>query len=214
MVDSCPHLHKIDDDITGDEVCTDCGQIVGSCRLFHPNNQWREGVQAVFRSIYKRKHHFSERISQWLCQDRTVPEFVVDLVKKNSRPYLTKTGIRQILRKNGLQTYIENWIQIYCRVTGEKIEPPPSEIIEQMKELFVCIEVAFIKHRPKHRKSMMNYNFIFVRLLQHFHLKDHYKWFPPLKSRIKIRSTDDIWKSICGFTGMSYQPLPVVRSLR
>jgi hypothetical protein len=188
--------------------------VIGSCALFHPLNQWREGTQLCLRSIYKRKHHFSERISQWLCQDRSVPQFVIDLVKGSTKSNLTKTAIRHVLRKNGLQTYIENWIQIYCRATGEIIEAPDSQILEKMKDLFIHIEVAFLVHRPANRKSMMSYNFIFLRLLQHFNLKEHYKWFPPLKSRLKIKTTDDIWKSICKFTDMSYQPLPAVRSLR
>ena len=43
---------------------------------------------------------------------------------------------------------------------------PDSEVVERIRQLFLYVEVAFNVHRPENRKSMIHYNFVFVRILQ------------------------------------------------
>jgi hypothetical protein len=214
MSDSeCDHDHTISDFQEGYIVCMSCGRVVDSCKMDHPW-QWRDGCSAVPKSVYKRKHHFAERIAQWMCDDRIVPNEVIDTIRRDMTPPLNKSKIRAILRKNQWQKYIENWIQLYCRTLSEPFPMVDKDILEEMKTQFMFIEVAFIKTRPTERKSMLNYNYLFLRLLQYHGLKEHYKWFPALKSRVKVKFLDGVWKDICNFNNFPYQPLPTSRLLR
>ena len=63
-------------------------------------------------------------------------------------------------------------------------------------------------------KCIINYNFLFVRMLQCLNMSEHYKWFPMLKSKAKVRALDEIWKGMCKSMGVEYVPLPSFKSLR
>jgi hypothetical protein len=90
--------------------------------------------------------------------------------------------------------------------------------IAAMKEMFLLWEQAFMSNKPTTRKCIINYNFIFVdlfvRMLQCLNMTEHYKWFPMLKSKAKVRVLDGIWKDMCKSMGVEYLPLPSFRSLR
>ena len=127
---------------------------------------------------------------------------------------VTKTAIRAVLREIHARKYIENWIEIYCKITNTPYPAPDTYKLECMKELFSQYEVAFMKLKPEYRKAMLNYNYVFVRLLQTVNMPEHFKWFPPLKSRVKLRVLDAVYDSMCGYLGTTRIPLPVGKTLR
>ena len=86
--------------------------------------------------------------------------------------------------------------------------------VAAMKEMFLLWEQAFNANRPATRKCIINYNFLFVRMLQCLNMSEHYKWFPMLKSKAKVRALDEIWKGMCLSMGVEYLPLPSFKSLR
>ena len=105
---------------------------------------------------------------------------------------VTKTKIRAALRKTGAAKYIERWISIWSALTGEAAPVIQPDDMLYFRELFVQIERAFMTHRPAHRKSMISYNFIFVRMLQIRGLPQFYKFFPQLKSKAKFKSKSNV----------------------
>ena len=183
----------------GEIVCSDCGLVVDSvlCDVFG-NTMPLRSVKP--RSLYRRKHHFNERLSQWLITTRRVDNKTIskvrDLIEQDGSPKatVTKTRIRYALRKLGLAKHIENWIEIHCEIMGRPYPVIESETLERIREHFLHIETAFEKHRPDGRKCILSYNFILSRILQVYNLTDHLKWFPPLKSRAKLRQLDVTWQ--------------------
>jgi hypothetical protein len=213
-LETCVHS-PYEDTLNGDIVCTKCGLVIAD-KVYTPLEYTGATHTYTRKSIYKRAHHFNERIYQWTCRDPAVDPTILVLVKdelQNDLP-ITKTKIRLALRKHGGVKYIERWIQIYVHITNCEAPTPSSMQIAAMKEMFLLWEQAFMSNKPTTRKCIINYNFIFVRMLQCLNMTEHYKWFPMLKSKAKVRVLDGIWKDMCKSMGVEYLPLPSFRSLR
>ena len=206
--EGCTHKQTHTDTAKGDMVCMDCGKILDS--VLHDEYGRTMPLHNIKpASMYKRKHHWNERISQWLVGVRRVPDDVIAKVKRTilhsnvNLPSLTKTDIRKVLRSLHLQKHIEHWVEIYCMVKETPFPVCDSEKVEEIREQFLAIECAFMKHQPTGRKCMINYNYLFNRLLELHHLEEHQCWFPNLKSKSKLRTLDKIWEDISGTLGMS-----------
>jgi len=211
----CDHSNNRFDREQGCVVCVRCGVILIP-QIFTDayNNLTFTGDKCGKVSMYKRKHHFNERIAQWTVARERVPDEVVAEVKRRIKGTVTKTAIRAALREMRRRQYIENWIEIYCKITNTPYPAPDTDKLDWMKEIFCQYEVAFTKLKPEYRKAMLNYNYVFMRLLQTANMPEHFKWFPPLKSRVKLRSLDMMYDSMCGYLGIPNRPLPAGRTLR
>ena len=215
VVTRCDHNDVWFDRRQGSVVCLTCGFVLAD-HIFTDayNNLTFTGDTWGKVSMYKRKHHFNERIAQWTVSRERVPDEIVAEVKRRVKGTVTKTAIRAALREIHARKYIENWIEIYCKITNTPYPAPDAYKLECMKELFSQYEVAFMKLKPEYRKAMLNYNYVFVRLLQTVNMPEHFKWFPPLKSRVKLRVLDAVYDSMCGYLGTTRIPLPVGKTLR
>lgn len=196
----------------GQWVCTGCGLVAGG---YFPELPWMPGMP---HSTYRRIHHYNERIIQFLCMDSPPPAAVMAVVRAwfAQRPTVTicKHRIREALRQVQESKYAEKWISIYCVLTGTPRPYIDGAVVDRMRSSFVGIEVSFLRHRPPGRKSMLNYNFVFVRQLQRFGQLDHFKYFPMLKSKNKVRFLDAVWKRIVPDLGWEYMPLPTAKQFR
>jgi hypothetical protein len=195
----------------GTIVCVKCGEELSS---FVP--QRLEYIPEGHRRIpvYRRIHHFNERMSQWLCMDSAPPMAIMQFCKDEIKAPVTKTKIRAALRKAKGQKYIEKWIHIYCFITQHPAPSVCSFKLQRIRELFPYVETAFLSHKPPTRKSIISYNYIFVRLLQMLEMQDQFKWFPLLKSRVKLQCINGIWRNMCTTIGIEYTDLPTFKSLR
>lgn len=211
----CVHTNVYHDEREGDTVCVDCGLVVAENALSK-----REYLVATHttkhKSVYRRIHHFNERINQWMCQDPPVPNELIAQIKPELLANLpvNKTKIRAVLHKYSGVKYIERWLQIYCRVTGHVVPTPGYMVREAMKQMFILHEAAFEACKPPGRKCIINYNLLFVRMLQLLNLSEHYKYFPMLKSKAKVRHLDGVWQNMCKQMGVAYLPLPSCKTLR
>ena len=214
----CDHQTTRTDHKNGEITCTCCGLIVDSILTdVFGNTIPLKNIKP--HSLYRRKHHFNERLSQWLCLTRRVPDSVMTLVRDSlpspPPPVITKTVLRSVLRKLNLAKYIENWIEIHCHLTGRPYPVIDSEMIEKIRDLFIKIEIAFEKHRPPTRKCILSYNYVLARIFQIYSLHDHLQWVPPLKSRAKLKYLDSIWSNMVKSLGLPDIPPPIFnKSLR
>ena len=216
----CDHQTTRTDHKNGEITCTCCGLIMDSILTdIFGNTIPLKNIKP--HSLYRRKHHFNERLSQWLITTRRVDTETVLKVKEliemdgYPRTTVTKTRIRHALRKLGLAKHIENWIEIHCEITKRPYPVIEGCTLERIREHFLQIEVAFEKHRPDGRKCILSYNFIMSRILQVYNLTDHLKWFPPLKSRAKLKQLDVTWQHMARHMGLPSIPPPIFnKSLR
>ena len=210
--EECTHpsdAQKIDRK-AGEIVCTNCGSVVDAIlEDMFGNTLPRVGVKPP--SLYRRRHHFSEQISQFCVSVRCVPDSVITKVKHSlcNTHMVTKTSIQLALQSIGQAKMIENWIEVYCLVTEMLFPQPPGEVIEWLTETFIKIETAFIRTHPPERKCILHYNYLFQRLFQIKAMPEYLKWFPLLKSKPKLKNLDNMWWEICDQTGIPKIDLPV-----
>ena len=202
-------IHEAD----GDYVCIGCGSV-------HSNMVMQYDDQFFFtkRSSYKRIHHWNERINQFLCLDNPPPHHIFQSVREwfDARPGtpITKPKIREALRSMRQQKFVEKWIAIQCHLTDTPPPNPDAAVVERLRVMFATIERHFHNRKPAGRKSMINYNFLFVRTLQHLGQHQYIRFFPLLKSKNKIKQLDDVWRLICSDIDWPYLPLPSVKQFR
>ena len=91
----CDHSNNRFDREQGCVVCVRCGVILIP-QIFTDayNNLTFTGDKCGKVSMYKRKHHFNERIAQWTVARERVPDEVVAEVKRRIKGTVTKTAIR------------------------------------------------------------------------------------------------------------------------
>jgi hypothetical protein len=207
----CKHKERYTYYTDGYQVCLDCGLILHECvfeqNAYLPNHR--------YKTVYQRLHHFNERLSQFLANEPPVPKEIVAQVRAIiGGGTVTKTKIRAALRQLKAPKYIERWVAIWCTITGEPAPVIQSMDMEHMRSMFVQIERAFMTHKPANRKAMINYNFVFVRILQTLNLPQYYRFFPQLKSKAKFKYIDGIWHDMCKWLNIPHLPFPHIKSLR
>jgi hypothetical protein len=151
----------------GSAVCDACGCVLDGLVLYGQ----MYGVRLTTRhSNYKRIHHFHERISQLLLLETQIPLIdmldIAESFKAGGYTTLDKATVRAILRSLNKQNWIERWLQIVHRVSGYTPPPPGPQLVQALDALFVEIQGPFEKHKPPTRTNMLNYNYVFHRLLQ------------------------------------------------
>ncbi len=213
---TCPHDRQWTDEVAGDVVCVQCGLVLAE-GIISRKEFYGDAMTIHRKSVYKRIHYFNERIQQWQCSEPVVPPEVIkkvaELIEKTNGP-LTKTKIRTALRAIKESKYNERWLQIYCNLTGHRVPTLPPQATEALRAMFILWESAFRAVRPESRTCMINYNYLFTRGLQYLHLPEHFKYFPTLKSRSKVRVLDEIWGHMCKQLGIEFRPLPTCKTLR
>ena len=145
--DTCAHISSYTDHAKGTVTCIECGLVLDAVlEDIFGNMMPLKCVKLAL--LYHRKHHFNERLSQWLCLTRCVPNTVIDQVVAEVSPNttLTKTILRGILRHLGHARYIKNWIEIHCHITHRPYPVITNEQIEAIQEMFIKIEITFEKH--------------------------------------------------------------------
>lgn len=210
----CNHDDTMFDRRQGSVVCLQCGYVLSDHIFTDMYNNLITNEERGRVSLYKRKHHFNERIAQWTVARERVPDSILKAVRARIQGPVTKTSIRTALRELRARRYIENWIEIYCKLTNTSYPAPDSYKVDVMKEHFCQYEVAFMKLKPDNRKAMINYNYVFVRLLQALNMPEQYRWFPPLKSRVKLRMIDSVFDQMCYYLNMKFVPMPPGRLLK
>lgn len=121
-------------------------------------------------------------------------------LKKNRIKNITYTQIatvKGILKKLKLNDYYEHIAYIISKITGNPAPAINRETEEKLKKMFDKIQEPFEKHCPKERINFLSYSYVLHKFCQLLELDEYVRCFPLLKSRIKLRVQDEIWKKIC-----------------
>ena len=195
----------------GSAVCGSCGCVLDGLVLYGQ----MYGIRLTTRhSNYKRIHHFHERISQLLLLETQIPSrdmlAIAECFKESGYTTLNKATVRAVLRSLKKQTWIERWLQIVHRLSGFTPPPPGPQLVQALDSLFVEIQDPFEKHKPAGRTNMLNYNYVFHRLLQKLGCVAYCKFFPIIKSKSKLEALDGIWAEMCSTLNWRVEPLKPV----
>lgn len=185
-----------------EETCSSCGLVLEE---FFPEAP--PMADCCNQSNYLRKYHVSERLKQYCLDDTDVPDSVVESVRGRMRgKEWTKDNIRQVLRALKLQKYIEKYLQIKARCTGDRPPTMSAEIMDRVQEMFLQVELPFAMFKPASRTNMLNYNYVFSQLFILLDMPQYLPYFPLLKSKQKLAELDAIWAKICEYNDWDFWP--------
>lgn len=185
-------------------VCDTCNTIE---KVITDNEKpsYKDPPKEISYFSYKRINHYTEWLNQIQGKETTeIPDEVFkNIIKelKKQRIYdyttVTRSKIKEILKKSKQNKYYEHIPYILNRITGNPNPHLSPELEDKLKQMFKSIQVPFLKYSPLNRKNFLSYSYVIHKFLQLLDQDEYLKYFPLLKSREKLHQQEDIWKKIC-----------------
>lgn len=231
--DSCAHCgskNSVLDEAEGDMCCLDCGtcwrHFDNTIKAVDYQEQVELGAEMYFlpkKTEYKRMQHFCDLLNQ--LQDKRDVRLDEDLLRDvkarisedfpaTHKPTL-KT-IRTVLKKIGVgYRQYENAQAILNKISKydkKVLLEIPHDVERRMKGMFMRVEHAWKRcddasGAKASRKSFLSYSYVIKQLLRILGHKDLADRIPTIKSKARIRSHDEAWKSICKLCKFEFEPL-------
>ena len=157
---------------------------------------------------YKRIDHLREHLNVIKIDIiKEIPKdeltYIMEHVKKycfsqcKTEKDVTTLEIKQILKNIGYRKYYVYAQLIHQRITGIPIPQLSDQETEEVVKRFTKISKVYYQCVPEHRKSFLNYSYVIHKILQLMGRHDMLYLFPLLRSRLKMKDYDEIWKKIC-----------------
>ena len=165
------------------------------------------------KRIYKRLDHFKEVLSQFQGKEgKEIPREVVDKIRENinkDKTTMTMNDVKQALRKLKLNKYVENILYIHHVLTGTPLPYIKREIEDKMVRLFKQLDRVFGLVRSKvpfARTSFLNYYYVLFKLLDAMSQRDLLYRVPLLKTSVRLKQHDALWRYICEELDWTFRP--------
>ncbi len=217
-------------------LCPECHQPIGEmcfdCGVFFEKQAFVitdfSNFRVKHRRIYKRLDHFKEVLSQFQGKEgKNIPREVVEKVKASLGPKdkntITPLDVKLSLRKLKLNKYVENIFYLHHVLTGTPLPYIKREIEDKMIRLFKQIERVFVlkdswggETSPRvqvARTSFLNYYFVLFKLLDSLQQTDLLPRVPLLKTQIRLKQHDALWRCICEELGWNFRPTKLTKNL-
>ncbi len=196
------------------QVCTKCGNLTTFIDNGPSSLTFDEQQNMVVSSTfcYKREHHFKNILNQVQSQQvAVVPEYVItevasEIKKQRIDAQITGKIVKSILKKIKLGKYYEHCSHIATQLGGVKAPTINSNVYDQLIKMFSQIQSPFEKICPQSRKNFFNYNFIIYKFCELLHENELKQFFPLMKSVIKIKEQDVMWKRVCNILHWKFMP--------
>ena len=163
------------------------------------------------KRIYKRLDHFKEVLCQFQGKEgKHIPREVIDKIKANivkDKASTTLLDIRQSLRRLKLSKFVENIFYIQHVLAGTPLPYIRREVEDKMVRLFKQVERVFgmTRHRASfQRTSFLNYYYVIYKLLESLQ-PDLLPRVPLLKTSLRLKQHDTLWRGICEELGWGYR---------
>lgn len=159
-------------------------------------------------NIHKRRNHFKF----WLARIQgteihRVGIHIIDQINKElqKQPHATITydRIRATLKQLGLQRFFNNGYAILKILTGKALVELTCHHEQVLLTMFLQIQTPFAVHCGR-RANMLSYMYLIKKFTQLLGWDDLSSEIPLLKSRIKTREQDRIWKLVCHDLGWPF----------
>ena len=215
MYEVCPTCNKtlwIDDE-SALSVCQLCGYCIPYIETGIQGLSYDEQVNVVKlpHFTYKRINHFQDLLTQVQAQQfATVPTFVIDRVKHEMQKYRIQTATPQVVKRMlkilKLGKYYEHCNYIVSHLGGSAPPRISEKTISTLTQMFTDIQEPYEKICPESRKNFFNYNYVIYKFCEIIKDEDIKQHFPLLKSKIKLREQDEMWKKICKIKHWEFIP--------
>jgi hypothetical protein len=192
--------------MTRDGMCEDCGCFFVKKEECIVTDFYNYNARPI-RS-YNRIDHFKEVLGQFQGREgKTISPEILDKIRCELPDFIkaTATDIKKAMRKLRLTKYIENFYFILFTMTGE--EPPyiNREIEDKIVRSFKMIDRVWCSIERDVRRSFMNYYYILFKLLELMGQTELLPRVPLLRTRLRLRQHDFLWKKVCDELGWTWK---------
>lgn len=197
-------------------VCPKCGYSVVYLDATSACTSFDEVVEYGQYS-YKRINHYS----MWILlsqgkEAHRVPTDVVEIVMRDlyDRQGLrrgadvTHASVRLALRRQKLKRAYDHVVQITERVSGRRAPRISSKTERVLKNMFLQMQPAFLRHAPKTRTNFLSYPYVLYRSYQILGMDHMLDGLTLLKGRDKLEANDAIFRRMCEDLGWPVFELP------
>ena len=196
------------------------GEMCEECGVFFEKQEYVvtdfRNFQIRHRRVYKRLDHFKEILSQFQGKEgKEIPNEMVDRIRgniKKDRGTTTLNDVKQSLRQLKLTKYVENFLYIHHVLSGTPLPYIKREIEDKLVRMFKQMEQVFGLVRPRvplARTSFLNYYFILFKLLDSLRQTELLPRIPLLKTSVRLKQHDALWRHICEEPGWPFKPTKV-----
>ena len=190
------------------EMCEECGVFYETQGFIVTD---LSNFKIKHKRIYKRLDHFKEVLSQFRGNEgKDIPRTVIERLReniKNDSPTLHE--VKQSLRKLKLSKYVENVLYIHHVLSGTPLPYIKRAIEDKMIRLFKQLERVFglVRSRvPFARTSFLNYYYVLFKLLDYLQQPELLHRVPLLKTHVRVKQHDAIWRHICEELDWPFRP--------
>ncbi len=191
-------------------LCPECGQAFSEykmcedCGIFYDEPEYivtdLYNYQARPQRSYHRLDHFKEVLGQFQGREgKQIPPEILQQIKDEleSPVEATALDVKKAMRKLKMTKYMENFYYILFAVTGKQPPYIKREIEDKIVRMFKMIDRVYHKIEKDKRRSFLNYYYILYKLLELMGQSELLPQVPLLRTRLRLRQHDFIWKSIC-----------------
>ena len=101
-----------------------------------------------------------------------------------------------ILKRKGLAIYKNGICYIYLKLSGVPFPHINTKEYNMMLKVFDVVSTIYDKHKPKGRKSFLNYPFVLKQILIMRGMDQYAKYIPKLKTHSKQKELERVWELI------------------
>jgi hypothetical protein len=157
---------------------------------------------------YNRLDHFKEVLGQFQGREgKQIPLEVLEQIKFELPVFseVTPTHVKKAMRKLKLTKYMENFYYILFAVTGRQPPYIKREIEDKIIRMFKMIDRVWCSIGRDKRRSFLNYYYILFKLLELMGQNELLPQVPLLRTHLRLRQHDLIWKKVCEELGWTWK---------
>lgn len=158
---------------------------------------------------YHRLDHFKEVLGQFQGREgKTIPSEILHQIKSElpTLSEVTAIDVKKAMRKLKLTKYMENFYYILFAVTGKQPPYIKREIEDKIVRMFKMIDRVWCTIDTDKRRSFLNYYYIMYKLLEFMDQTELMQQVPLLRTQLRLRHHDVLWKKICEELKWTWKP--------
>ena len=157
---------------------------------------------------YHRLDHFKEVLGQFQGREgKHIPPEILHQIKYELSVFneVTALDVKKAIRKLKLTRYMENFYYILFTVTGKQPPYIKREVEDKIVRMFKMIDRVWSTIERDRRRSFLNYYYILFKLLELMDQSELLPQVPLLRTRLRLRQHDFLWKKVCDELGWTWK---------
>ena len=177
------------------KTCEDCGVFIDEPEfIVHDLYNYNAKPQRA----YHRLDHFKEVLGQFQGREgKTIPPEILHQIKDE---------LRLLGEVTALTKYMENFYYILFAMTGKQPPYIKREAEDKIVRMFKMIDRVWCTIERDRRRSFLNYYYIVYKLLEFMDQQELMQQVPLLRTQVRLRQHDVIWKKICDELKWTWRP--------